>query len=130
MFCPQCGNEAGSQPFCGLCGTKLALNTALSQPKHKQSRFARNVLLVFGIVLAFFVLEHLNTGNDTPQNTATPPIASSQPQPSDNRPPTYELGQQFSVGYWSYRCNNAYASSCFVERVEQFLPSHRNFEPR
>jgi TonB family protein len=126
MFCPQCGNEAGSQPFCGLCGTKLASNTALSQPKHKQSRFARNVLLVLGIVLALFVLEHLNTGNDTPQDTARPPIASSQPQPSDNRPPTYEVGQQFSVGYWSYRCNNAYRTPFLG--VGSYSMEHANAE--
>jgi hypothetical protein len=53
-----------------------------------------------------------DTEQSTPQNALPAPSPastdSSQSPPPENQPPTYPMGQQFSVGYWSYLCHGAY----------------------
>lgn len=44
---------------------------------------------------------------ETPAQT-TPADSSPGDQAAKNTPPTYNIGQPFSVGYWSYVCNRAF----------------------
>jgi len=70
---------------------------------------------MFGLLALHGVLSEQNTQqptSDAEQKAARSvpeaPPALSKPQVQDSLPQAYEIGQQFSIGYWSYLCHGAY----------------------
>lgn len=119
MFCAKCGRGAvDGQAFCRFCGAQLESSAPVSQPRAKRHP-VRHALVAVGVVLGLAVLIILSNPstpeNDTATNTAVPRVPQSAPAPSptvegpsDKQPTTFAMGQQFSIGYWSYLCNSAY----------------------
>jgi hypothetical protein len=136
MFCPECGIEVGeSRAFCRFCGARLASTTVESRPKQgstpkRQGPSVLRSFVIISVLLTFAIAITISThydpqtsvrGSDSgPQvqpvapdpvrSAGSPdtPSAPSERKPPQNLSPTYEIGQQFSVGYWSYICNSAY----------------------
>jgi len=117
-FCTKCGASVSeSQSFCGSCGASLIAVEA--HPGRKRPRVARVMLwslgIMFGLLALHAVLSEQNTQqptSDTPHKTvssaAEAPPPPSPPQVQDNPTQAYKIGQQFSVGYWSYLIHRAY----------------------
>ncbi|MGB6875967.1 MAG: DUF4352 domain-containing protein [Candidatus Acidiferrales bacterium] len=129
-FCQHCGTEVSeSQRFCVSCGGALA-SAPLTPVKQKGSRAVRVVVCVIAIFFAVIILRgifYVDQSSDrssvsvtgegdaqaasvmaeTPAQTA-PADSSAGDQAAKSTPPTYNIGQPFSVGYWSYVCNRAF----------------------
>jgi len=123
MFCPKCGREiAESQAFCRFCGTSLtyAKSEPKPQPKREPRRRPSLWLWILGILVAFLIWriflsppeqETQSSVANTEQGAPSQASDAGQSQttePSASEPPTYDTGQQFSIGYWSYSCHDAY----------------------
>jgi hypothetical protein len=81
--CPHCGKKQGS-------GAGVGLLTAIG------------VLVLLGYLANLLNKSPESGGGSSPTPTTLTPAGDVAPAP-----PKYAIGQQFSVGYWTYRCNGA-----------------------
>jgi hypothetical protein len=124
-FCQHCGAAVnGPQAFCSACGAQLSNVVSVpapALPPPPQMRKRNPVATIFliigvccGLWLVYAVVSALGTSDSgqSTQQTSTPVApasTASTPQVQQaNTPATYEIGQQFSVGYWTYRINRAF----------------------
>jgi hypothetical protein len=112
MFCPKCGAQGvGTDKFCRACGASLPLIPVQQQPKRKRSWLVRAMLWAGGILLGLSLVHAIYSTQrqGTGQGAAdTQQVEPQQAEPRQSEPQTYQIGQEFSVGYWTYRVNGAY----------------------
>ena len=116
MFCPNCGNDLHSRPlFCPSCGTATKLQEVPIQPIDTKSETVRRRkgLRPGGIIGILVALLILAIWLSSPSPTPAPTLPSSGETPT-SAPPSNEtvatkhtIGEEFSVGYWTYRCDGA-----------------------
>lgn len=112
MFCEKCGSEFGdSQKFCGGCGTSLFSSVHVAELEVKPSKFGKIALWSFVIFVGLGYWFHaMVDATSDPQASSTVQVSTQPeeiPTPKD-LPKNFEIGQPFSVGYWSYTCNKAF----------------------
>jgi len=108
MFCRSCGVALpANAEFCSSCGASAQLETKVTtqspevQAQNRKSRATRpSFVIAFVVFLGLFLL--WNRSRDQGQQQA-PVQTSSATEPA----PKHRIGETFSVGYWSYRCNGA-----------------------
>jgi Domain of unknown function (DUF4352) len=125
-FCHSCGAAlVDGGAFCSGCGTPLnsarapvvvsPLRSAFQQaftpirpstPAGHKSRSGRLGVLVFLLVCAIIAFVIKFAPSDTAVNIEAVPVP---PENNTVAPPParHRIGEDFSVGYWSYRCNGA-----------------------
>lgn len=118
-LCPYCDAEVTeAQRFCGRCGATLSKSQ--SPPAPKRSRLARVVLWSIGTLFALSLLRAILPEQNTQRAASDAEQSSVQNSPNvtqaqssrrkvqEDPPPTYKMGQPFSIGYWSYLCHGAF----------------------
>jgi|HubBroStandDraft_4_1064222.scaffolds.fasta_scaffold00440_9 hypothetical protein len=128
-FCHNCG-AALAEPgaFCSACGSPTGRADVPTAPAIQQgftpgrpsksawfleelSRLGRFV--VYGVLLLMLFVLWVSSRNNTPTpSSSEEPISVEGPstrQASTESAPsaTHRIGEDFSIGYWSYRCNSA-----------------------
>ena len=132
MFCPNCGTDLHSRPqFCPSCGTATKLQEVPLQPIDGKSETVRRRkgLRPGGILGVLVALLILAIWLSSPSPTPAPNSPSSGEAPT-SAPPSNEtvatkhmIGEEFSVGYWTYRCDGAtWMSSIPTEYNEVKFP--------
>lgn len=133
MFCHGCGAPLVDRAaFCSACGVPTQGGPSVGKDEHRAIHLAKDQKLrvVFGLAivgLIVFAIWSSQTG-EPPHAAVTingpdynPPKVTSRPSPSVNQPEAplpsaatglhlpqrYKIGEDFSVGYWFYRCNGA-----------------------
>ncbi len=113
MFCPKCGAQnEGTDKFCRTCGANLT-SRPVQQPQTQQTRRRlptayRAILWIFGIIFGLSLLHVVLSGSDSETKQGTTDTLQSSVQGTTDSSQTYQLGQQFSVGYWTYDVHGAY----------------------
>jgi Domain of unknown function (DUF4352)/zinc-ribbon domain len=109
MFCRTCGaNLKDGANFCTACGTRTDLAGAIVAPPQSPPRRSRLWLYVaaaFGLLLMMSMCSAILNHSST-QTTATQPTSEPESSPPSSTA-RHKIGESFSVGYWSYRCNGA-----------------------
>ena len=138
MFCPNCGTDLHSQPpsFCPSCGATVKRPTGEAQPVDAKSQRVRKrvgfrpgrfvgVLIVL-LTLVYWFSSPSPSPSPTPAPTPLPSnteTTASTAQPNEDIPAKHTIGDQFSVGYWTYRCDGTtWMSSIPTEYNEVKFP--------
>jgi Domain of unknown function (DUF4352) len=122
-FCHNCGN-ALEQPgaFCSACGTPVesgvapakrpALRSVIQESFEGLGRVIRFALYAILLLILFVIWTSWRNDDSKPSTSEGAPLAIESPathqaSAESVRPATHRIGEDFSVGYWAYRCNGA-----------------------
>ena len=106
MFCVKCGMALPSDSsFCPSCGKQLSslpgLGPTVRNDRTKRGSGFRVVVgLLFGLGIAIYF-----ASSSKPSSSLPDPAVSERPKPVNIA--KHSLGDQFSIGYWTYRCDSA-----------------------
>jgi hypothetical protein len=95
--CKECKKEISSEAkVCPHCGKKQGISTGVALLT------AIGVLVLLGYLANLLNKNSESGGGSNPTPTTSTPAGGVAPAR-----PKYAIGQEFSVGYWTYRCNGA-----------------------
>ncbi len=97
--CKECGHQiSSSAKTCPQCGKKQRTTTGFE------------LFLIVGSLVVLISYYGFEGNKDAPHHLVQPGPAgevATTPSPVPAPQPRHAIGEDFSVGYWSYRCNRA-----------------------
>jgi hypothetical protein len=118
-FCPACGSPVNAERVSSESRLRSALRQAFTPVRPssaevvlKERRSGLGVLLIAVLVTVLFAIWGTKSNNestsvsDDSRHSDSPSPASSEAT-RDSSVPLHRIGEEFAVGYWTYRCNGA-----------------------